>query len=78
MDLKPGDFFLGVTDLLSVLVPGAVFVFAFKPYSELIFVAGRLFPSITDTATGWAVFLIVAYVTGHLIASVASSTRSLK
>jgi hypothetical protein len=73
VDYKPGDFFLGVVDFLAVLVPGAALVFAVTPYAELIFGPGRLFPPITDTAIRWTAFVVVAYVAGHLIASVASS-----
>jgi hypothetical protein len=73
MDYKPGDFFLGVVDFLAVLVPGVVLAFALTPYAELGFGPERLLPPLTDTAIRWTAFVMVAYVAGHLIASVASS-----
>ena len=73
MDYKPGDFFLGVVDFLAILVPGAVLSFALTPYAESIFGVAHLFPPIPDTPVRWIAFLIIAYVIGHLIASVASS-----
>jgi hypothetical protein len=73
MEYKPGDFFLGVVDFLAILVPGAVLSFALTPYAEPIFGVDHLFPSIPDTPARWIAFLIIAYVIGHLIASVASS-----
>jgi hypothetical protein len=69
--MKPGDFFLGIIDFFSTLVPGAIATF-------LIITPGNCQSLIPwsyverGSAEGWAVFLIFAYVLGHLIAAVAS------
>lgn len=70
--MKPSDVFVGVIDFFSTLVPGAIATFflittswfhppAHWPYIE------------RGSIEGWVVFLVSAYVLGHLIAAVGSS-----
>ena len=71
-NMKPSDFFIGVIDFFSTLVPGAIATYFLItlhwdqlptrwPYIE------------RGSPEGWAVFILSAYVLGHLIAAVGSS-----
>jgi hypothetical protein len=73
---KPNDFQLGVVELFSILLPGALLVAA-------ILVAfgdgGRLglpqpfVPFVKDPGVAWVAFTFAAYAAGHLIFMLASS-----
>jgi len=72
---KPGDFFVGVTDLFSVLLPGAVVSFvamkaeqSFNPPSDLF---GLL--KLTE-ASGYTAFLVCSFLLGHLVDMLGAST----
>lgn len=60
--MKPSEFHIGVTDLFSILVPGAIFsaIALFAPLWEM--------KSPPDNATTyWVAFLVSSYFCGHLI-----------
>lgn len=60
MPFKPGDFFLSVVTFLGVLLPGAVLLFLRGSTLETVFPATGIEPR-------WAVFLVAAYVAGHIL-----------
>lgn len=70
--MKPSDVFVGVIDFFSTLVPGAIATFFLITTRWYQLPVG--WPYIErGSPEGWAVFLVSAYVLGHLIAAVGSS-----
>lgn len=66
---KPGDFFLGVMDFFSILLPGAAFVYVIQP----VVAAGIPEQWLPATSSiGWAAFLVLAYTVGHLLHALGS------
>jgi hypothetical protein len=69
--MKPGDFFLGIIDFFSTLVPGAIATYLLT--SSVIFQNFQHSPSIPrNSAEAWTIFLVFSYVVGHLIAAIGS------
>lgn len=66
---KPSDFFLGVTDFFAVLLPGASVVYLLWPL-VLTWMPMPWLPA--TSAQGWALFLVLAYITGHLLHALGS------
>jgi hypothetical protein len=67
--MKPGDVFVGVVDFFSTLVPGAVLTFLIMGWLT----PPAWWPGIRNgTPEGWALFLVSAYIVGHLVVAVAS------
>ncbi len=66
---KPSDFFIGLVDFFAVLLPGAVLIYLLQP----LIVNGmpKAWLPITSTQ-GWVVFLVLAYITGHLLHALGS------
>ena len=63
---KPGDFFVGVTDLFSVLLPGAVLTF-FAMRAEQSFGHVDLFGLMQlKDAAGYTAFVVSSFLLGHL------------
>lgn len=70
--MKPGEFFVGVTDFFSIVLPGAGITFI------ALFWAGQIevpadhvlhgLLSLSGTPA-WAAFAVVAYALGHIVAS---------
>ena len=50
---EPQKFFIGIVDLFSILLPGAMFVWVLRPQP-------------LDSAAAWVVFAFASYLTGHL------------
>jgi hypothetical protein len=73
VDFKPSDFSLTSRDLLSIMVPGAVLSFSLTPAYPLFFGPQQLFPDPVGEAGSIAVFLVAAYVLGHLLDAAASA-----
>lgn len=70
--MKPSDVFVGVIDFFSTLVPGAIATFFLLTASW--YQDPDWWPYIErGSPEGWVVFLVSAYVLGHLIAAVGSS-----
>ena len=64
---KPGDFFVGVTDLFSVLLPGAVLAF-FAMRAEQSLCDVDLFGLLQlKDAAGYTAFAVSAFLLGHLV-----------
>lgn len=69
--MKPSDFFIGVIDFFSTLVPGALATYLLI---SLHWEVPTRWPHIErGSAEGWVVFIVSAYVLGHLIAAIGSS-----
>ena len=63
MNFDPQKFAIGVIDLFSVLLPGAVFIYLTKDTSLALMIRGW-----TQASTeSWIVFAFAAYLAGHLI-----------
>jgi len=63
--MKPSEFHIGVTDLFSILVPGAIFtaiVLWLLPAS-----GGSLPIPWNDQIAPWVAFVVASYFSGHLI-----------
>ena len=66
---KPSDFFIGVVDFFAVLLPGAALVYILQP----VIVTGMHKAWLPATPTqGWVMFLVLAYITGHLLHALGS------
>lgn len=66
---KPSHFFVGVTDFFAVLLPGASVLYLFRP----LILTRTPMPWLPATpAQGWALFLVLAYIVGHLLHAIGS------
>jgi hypothetical protein len=65
VDLGPRKFFIGVIDLFSVVLPGALLTFALmgEPARHVL---GDRYDAFTGPA-GWLAFFFASYVLGHFI-----------
>jgi hypothetical protein len=74
MSFKPTDFFIGVIDFFSVLLPGALLVYFFmgQGFDSSVFGVGRIFPQPATDAEKWIIFFVAVYITGNVIFLVAS------
>lgn len=73
MKLKPQDFFIGVIDFFSVILPGALVTYFLKGllYAD-VFGIERVFPSPETKTQQWIVFLLATYIIGNIIFLIAS------
>src|SRR5215467_14803282 len=67
--IKPSDFFIGVVDFFAILLPGAAFVYLFRPFLIDDVPIGWL-P--TTSTQSWVLFLVLAYIVGHLLHALGS------
>jgi hypothetical protein len=71
---KPGDFFVGVTDLFSVLMPGAVVSFIAVQAEQSLHPPADLFGLLRlKDASGYTAFLVCSFLLGHLVDMVGAS-----
>jgi hypothetical protein len=63
---EPQTFFIGVIDLFSILLPGALATALVKRAAEPILFPA-IFPYHTGETVGWGVFLFASYLLGHFI-----------
>ena len=63
--MKPGDFYMGMSEFLSVLIPGFIVTIVLSIYFELI--EFRSFG-----ANEWAMLLVAAYIIGHILFALGS------
>ena len=61
---KPGDLFLGVSELFGILLPGAALLYLVQPWMHEL-VPRALLPG--GAAQSWIVFGVLAYFLGHLL-----------
>jgi hypothetical protein len=68
--MKPGDFFVGVSEFFAILLPGAVLTFAGAYVANRFGVRcnGLAALGLTDASEWWAL-AVVAYTVGHIVAS---------
>ncbi len=62
--MKPSDFFMGVVEFFAVLLPGGALVYLARPWVSGL-VPSLLWPR--GSTEGWAAFLTLAYIMGHLL-----------
>src|ERR1041385_5496180 len=66
LSFEPQKFFIGVIDLFSILLPGALLAFVLKVFFEerpdVMDILHRL-----EGSKGWVAFLVASYVLGHLL-----------
>ncbi len=74
MTTKPADFFIGVVDLFSIFLPGALLAYLFLAVAGQDALDARL-PFIHNTAADWIAFFLAAYL-GHFAALVGRRSRS--
>ena len=67
MDVKPGDIFVGILDFFSIIMPGAVVVFAISPWCHENVFNGGVLPTINTEAHHWVAFGFASYFVGHCI-----------
>lgn len=73
MNIKPQDFFIGVIDFFSVILPGALVTYFLKGimYTN-VFGHDNVFPLPETNTQKWIVFLLITYIIGNLIFLIAS------
>lgn len=69
--MKPQDFFIGIRDVLALLVPGALLVLLL-PRSILDLTARKVLGLTPDPALAFLIFLFVALAAGSVLAAVSS------
>lgn len=73
MKLKPQDFYIGVVDFFSVILPGAlVTYFLMGQLYRDVFGPVKTFPVPETETQQWIVFLLTTYIIGHIIFLIAS------
>jgi len=66
MNFEPQKFFIGVIDLFSILLPGALLTFLMQDELGPLVFGGDGYNALTGVA-GWLAFLVSAYLVGHFI-----------
>ena len=65
---KPADFFIGVIEFFSVLLPGAVVTAVIRPtVAPLIFGARGFLPPFSNPTQDWIAFVVAAYLLGSVL-----------
>jgi hypothetical protein len=73
MSFKPQDFFIGVTDFFSVLLPGALLTYVLLGIlQDDIFGPEKLLDASENVVSQWIVFLVISYIVGNIVFMVAS------
>lgn len=66
MNFEPSKFYIGVVDFFSIMLPGGIFAyFLYAQIGPRIF--GPLLPTIKGEGDGWVIFLLAAYLLGHIV-----------
>lgn len=65
MNCDPQKFFMGLMDFFSILLPGALLTFILMGDAGSVVLGGRA--SELVGAEGWAAFLFMSYLLGHLV-----------
>lgn len=66
MSYKPADFYIGVMEFFSILMPGALLTFLWLDFGARLFGGGPL-PPLSGPASRWIAFIVASYVLGHLL-----------
>lgn len=70
---KPGDFFVGVTDLFSVLLPGAVLTFLAMRAEQSLHPVDLLGLLRLQDTSGYTAFVVLSFLFGHLVDLIGAS-----
>jgi hypothetical protein len=66
MKFEPATFYIGVIDFFSIMLPGGIFAYyLYARVGPMVF--GPVFPAIKGDGDGWAIFLLAAYLFGHIM-----------
>lgn len=66
MTFEPQKFYIGVVDFFSIMLPGGIFAyFLYGKFGSKVF--GPFLPAIKQDADGWVIFLLAAYLFGHIV-----------
>ncbi|MDX2447691.1 MAG: NUDIX domain-containing protein [Desulfobacterales bacterium] len=68
MKFNPGNFYFGVVDFFSIMLPGGLLAFSlYGSYGDKLF--GQILPEIPKISDSimWVVFLFAAYLFGHIV-----------
>ena len=65
MSYKPSDFAVGFSDVIGVLMPGAVMVYVLEPHVKPR-LHGLGLPDVGSEAPAWVAFVVASYFLGHL------------
>jgi hypothetical protein len=69
---KPSDFFIGVVDFFSIVLPGALLSFLALDFAkERVF--GWIMPPIGGGMEGWMAFAVASYLLGHFVSLVGAA-----
>lgn len=66
MKFEPQKFYIGVIDFFSIILPGGILAYYLYGLFESD-VFGPLLPRFEGGATGWVIFLLAAYLFGHIV-----------
>lgn len=66
MKFEPQTFFIGIIDLFSIMLPGALATALVKRAVEPVLFPA-VFPTFVSESARWAVFLFASYLLGHFI-----------
>lgn len=69
--MKPSDIYLGVIDLFSILLPGAILTGTLLSSGIMPLIAPIL-PPLESQAANWTAYALAAYAVGHLVFLAAS------
>src|ERR1700687_5776881 len=61
---KPSDFYIGVVDFFSIVLPGALLTFLFLDFAKQN-VFGKLTPTLEGATASWIAFALASYLLGH-------------
>jgi ABC-type multidrug transport system fused ATPase/permease subunit len=71
MKYTPSDFFVGLVDFFSVLLPGALLSFLLLGWADS-YMFGPVLPEIQNGPQAWVAFIFASYLLGHFIFLVAA------
>jgi hypothetical protein len=71
MAAKPADFFIGVVDLFSIFLPGALLAYLCFALAQTT-IADKRLPFVENAAADWIIFILAAYLFGHFASLVGS------
>jgi hypothetical protein len=72
MSYKLSDFYVGVVDFFSILLPGALFTLLLKDSYIESEILNSILPEIQKGVQEWAIFIVASYLLGHFVNLVAS------
>jgi hypothetical protein len=71
MDMKPNNFYVGLVDFFSILLPGALLAFLCLPIAHQE--SAKVFQPVLQGTEAWVAFTFAAYLLGQLISLVGAT-----